>query len=324
MFKKNKIEKSILVAFILSILGVVYTTLELILLYHHSSICTSQGCKFVGSFSVFGEKTVVLIGIAYFALLSLYLWFEYRYILLVTLGLTVEGYLLAFQLFIVHTICYFCLGVFFLIFAISLVLLFSKKMPFFKYSYLFTIFFMVYMIRIPYVDLSQGNNYLFYSPTCPHCHQTIAYLKQHKIDIKLMNANNYKAFLNIFGINQVPCLIAKNKAGNINIIVGEYRIEKYLVNNKSCVYHYNDAFMSEAGRKINRSMYIIRKALKKLNEMDKSQKQKTLSNNGISTLKNTNNNTNNSTINDFYNSTKNYSIPPNNSQACTIGNEHCD
>jgi len=240
--------------------------------------------------------------------------------LLTTLGLTAEGYLLAFQLFIVHTICYFCLGVFFLIFAISLVLLFSKKMPFFQYSYLFTIFFMVYMIRIPYVNLSQDNNYLFYSPTCPHCHQTIAYLKQHKIHIKLMNANHYKSFLNIFGINQVPCLIAKNKAGNINIIVGEYRIEKYLVNNKSCVYHYNDASMSEASRKFNRSMYIIKKDLKKLNEMIKSQKQKTLSNKN-----NSGGELNNSTINDFYNSTKNYGMQPNNSpQACTIGNEHCN
>jgi len=232
--------------------------------------------------------------------------------------------LLAFQLFIVHTICYFCLGVFFLIFAVSLVLLFSKKMPFFQYSYLFTIFFMVYVIRIPYVNLSQNNNYLFYSPTCPHCHQTIAYLKQHKIDIKLMNANHYKAFLNIFGINQVPCLFAKNRAGNINIIVGEYRIEKYLVNNKSCVYHHNEAFISKASREINRSTYIIRKTLKKLNEMIKSQKQKTLSN-GISTLKNTNNNTDNSTINDFYNSTKNYGMQLNNSpQACTIGDKHCN
>jgi hypothetical protein len=78
--------------------------------------------------------------------------------------------------------------------------------------------------------------------------------------------------------------------------------------------------MSEASRKFNRSMYIIKKDLKKLNAMIKSQKQKTLSNKN-----NSGGELNNSTINDFYNSTKNYGMQPNNSpQACTIGNEHCN
>ena len=54
-------------------------------------------------------------------------------------------------------------------------------------------------------------------------------------------------------------------------------------------------------------------------------KQKMLShkNNGIGASKNTNNNTNNATINDFYKSI-NYGIKPNNSQACTIGDKHCN
>ena len=328
MFRKNGSENGILTAFVLSVLGIAYTILELILLYHHTSICTSQGCKFVSSFAVFGENTIVLMGIAYFILLALSLWFRYRYVLLTTLGLTAEGYLLAFQLFIVHTICYFCLGIFSLIFIISLILLFNKKMSLIKYLYPLTIFLMVYIIRIPYISLSQNNDYLFYSPTCPHCHQTIAYLKQHNVNIKLINADNYKAFLNSFGINQVSCLVAKNKAGNINIIVGEYRIEKYLVNNKSCVYHHkNNITVGESNSKINQ---LLKEDLKRMEyihaELIKSgRKQKMLShkNNGIGASKNTNNNTNNATINDFYKSI-NYGIKPNNSQACTIGDKHCN
>jgi glutaredoxin len=322
MLSENKLDKGILTAFVLSILGIAYTILELILLYHHTSICTSQGCKFVSSFAVFGENTVIWLGTAYFILLSLSLWFRYRYVLLTTLGLTAEGYLLAFQLFIVHTICYFCLGIFSLIFIISLVLLFNKKMSLTKYLYPLTIFLMVYLIRIPYVSLSQNNNYLFYSPTCPHCHQTIAYLKQHKVNIKLINANDYKAFLNSFGIDQIPCLVAKNKVGNINIVVGENEIEKYLVSNNK-----NNAAVSESNRKINQS---LKEDLKEMNyihsELIKSnQKQKTLphKNKGVSTLKSRDNNTK-VTTNGFYNSTKNYGIPQtNNSQACTIGNDHC-
>jgi|GEM_PF-797840 len=315
MFSENKAEKSIsiLIAFVLSIFGVIYTALELILLHHHSSICTSQGCEFVSSFAVFGENAVIWLGIDYFALLALYLWFEYRYVLLVTLGLTVEGYLLAFQLFIVHTICYFCLGVFFLIFTISLVLLFGKKMPFYQYSYLFTIFFIVYMIRVPYVDLSQGNNYLFYSPTCPHCHQTIEYLKQHKINVNLVNADDYKSFLNSFGINQVPCLVAKDKTGNLHIIVGESEIEKYFIektdvqkieNNDSSdqILHNNRLFNSTAP---------THQQIKK----DKANKNLQKTNNAV--------NSNESKKDNGF--LENYGIPQsNNPQACTIGNEHCD
>jgi len=314
MFRKNGSENGILTAFVLSVLGIAYTILELILLYHHTSICTSQGCKFVSSFAVFGENTIVLIGIAYFILLALSLWFRYRYVLLTTLGLTAEGYLLAFQLFIVHTICYFCLGIFSLIFIISLILLFNKKMSLTKYLYPLTIFLMVYMIRIPYVDLSQGNNYLFYSPTCPHCHQTIEYLKQHKININMINADNYKSFLNSFGINQVPCLVAKDKIGNLHIIVGENEIEKYFIPEKTDVQKIENNGSSEQIPHNNNRLF------NNLTPHTQTKKDKIAKN--IQKANSTVNNNESKEDNGFL---ENYGIPQsNNSQACTIGNEHCD
>lgn len=313
MFSENKTEKSILIAFALSIFGIAYTILELILLYHHTSICTSQGCEFVSSFAVFGENAVIWLGIAYFIILSLSLRFGHRYVLFITLGLTAEGYLLAFQLFVVHTICYFCLGVFSLIFIISLILLFSKKMSLTKYLYPLTIFLMVYMIRIPYVDLSQGNNYLFYSPTCPHCHQTIEYLKQHKISISLINADNYKAFLNSFGINQVPCLVAKDKTGNLHIIVGESEIEKYFIE-KTGVQKIENNDSSDQILHNNRLFNSIAPTHQQIKK-DKANKNIQKTNNAV--------NSNESKKDNGF--LENYGIPQSNSpQACTIGNEHCD
>jgi glutaredoxin len=315
VFSENNTEKSMLIAFVLSILGIIYTVLELILLHHHSSICTSQGCEFVSSFAVFGENMVIWLGIVYFIILSLSLRFGHRYALFTTLGLTAEGYLLAFQLFVVHTICYFCLGVFSLIFIISLILLFSKKMSLAKYLYPLTIILMVYMIRIPYVDLSQGNNYLFYSPTCPHCHQTIEYLKQHKININLVNADDYKSFLNSFGINQVPCLITRDKTENLHIIVGENEIEKYFAPKKIDVQKIennsdNNWITHNNNRLFNHAAPLPQQAKK--DKIDKN----------IQKTNSTVNSNESKKDNGFL---ENYGIPQsNNSQSCTIGDQHCD
>jgi len=174
---------------------------------------------------------------------------------------------------------------------------------------------MVYMIRIPYVDLSQGNNYLFYSPTCPHCHQTIEYLKQHKININLINADNYKSFLNSFSINQVPCLVTKDKTGNLHIIVGENEIEKYFAPKKIDVQKIennsdNNWITHNNNRLFNHVAPLPQQVKKEKIEKNIQKTNRTV-------------NSNESKKNNGF--LENYGIPQsNNSQSCTIGDQHCD
>ncbi|MEM4066285.1 MAG: glutaredoxin domain-containing protein [Candidatus Micrarchaeaceae archaeon] len=220
-----------IIGFNFALIGFIYTILEFLLLTNNSSICYSQGCKLAGHFASIGESSLVLAGSFYFILLAVAIYERFASKFLLTIGLIAEGYFLSFQLFVMHTICYFCLGVFIIILIISLCQLLDKRFPIRNYFYFLTVLAAVFLVHAPYADFSQNGNYLLYSPTCPHCHQTINYLQKQNVPVKLANADKYQAFLNSFGINQIPCLIVKNN-DQTRIIVGENNIENYFSNIK--------------------------------------------------------------------------------------------
>lgn len=303
------------IALFLSLFGIIYTLVELVLLQFHTSICSSQGCELVGHFALFGEGLIIAIGIAYFALLSLSIFYRYKDRLLISLGLAVEGYLLGFQLFIIHSICYFCLGVFLIIFVISVLYLLSGKYKVTDYSYLAGILLIVYLIHPPYLNISGNGNYLFYSPTCPHCHKTIAYLKDHKIPFKPINANECQAFLNTFGINQVPCLVKKENNDSISIIVGEENIESYFTQLNS----QTEKIEKKAHNTVDiGSINVTAKRIDKPVSSVKSAVNSTVGKKADNSVSNESASTSDST--NFLN----YDYSGNNStQACTIGNSEC-
>jgi glutaredoxin len=70
--------------------------------------------------------------------------------------------------------------------------------------------------------LTQEGRYLFYSPSCPHCHKVRAYFKEHDIAYTPLDVSNASArrVLHYLGIDKIPVYVEK-KAENYRFIVGD-------------------------------------------------------------------------------------------------------
>jgi glutaredoxin len=70
--------------------------------------------------------------------------------------------------------------------------------------------------------LMQEGRYLFYSPTCPHCHKVRTYFKEHDIAYTPVDVSEASArrVLHYLGIDKIPVYVEK-KAQNYRFIVGD-------------------------------------------------------------------------------------------------------
>jgi len=130
---------------ILSFIGIVYTLLEIVAEKKQTSLCNSIGCHLTHEFDTYH----VLPVIGYFVFLTVFILSliacfillrgkhrresqegiekitKYLSVIL-TAALTAEGYFVGFQAFFTHRPCYFCLGVFLLVFTINCLFWFRK------------------------------------------------------------------------------------------------------------------------------------------------------------------------------------------------------
>ncbi|MGB9755462.1 MAG: hypothetical protein ACPLXO_01150 [Desulfurella sp.] len=216
---------------VIYLFGFTLSFIELILSFYNKSLCDAYSCKLVASYVRYGEYTLILIGVFVFLFLimlelSRFKLKEYFIEAILTAAFSVEGLLLAFQIFSLRTICYFCFSIF-LIFFISVLLRLLEK----RYSMFFAVFCFLSVFGIGFFimpnlsPLKKGYD-LFYSKTCPHCENTIAFLKNSHINVNLYDANEYKNFLNNININQIPILFVNNDEKK-EFIVGQENIENY-------------------------------------------------------------------------------------------------
>lgn len=109
-------------------LGMLFLSVELYFrFFKHKSVCSTKSCAIVGDYVRIGETNLIVLGLIFFALLWIFLFFWFRYfktwlknIILFLFGtaLAADGALIGFQLFGLKTQCQLC-------FAVAGILLFS-------------------------------------------------------------------------------------------------------------------------------------------------------------------------------------------------------
>lgn len=212
-------------------MGFLLTTVEFILNLNNSSLCHTQGCSVVDSFAK-SETLMVLAGAGFFGisfLLSLLKRIPYREqiinILLIA-ALSVEGYLLGFQTFIVHTFCLFCLIVASLIVVTSVFRFLLMKQTSIIYGFLsLAIVFTATWFVNPSIEVLPDTQYtLIYSKDCPHCHQVIEFCEKNNVNIPKIEVTKIKGVCRSFGINQVPVLVCNCNPQEKRIIQGDKAI----------------------------------------------------------------------------------------------------
>lgn len=251
------------------IIGIIVSATALVSQIRLDRPCPTEGCSIVGAYASYGEIPMILLGIILFALLffgGICSCFSGKWVtaitntmkiirlnpplcmeILLVSSLALEGYLVAFQLFVAQAVCVFCLTVFALLVLTTVFFAVSVRpeiLP--RAGAVFATVFLGFILvspgnnmkvtRLPDMAenrIQKGNPseefYLIYGKECPHCESIIRYCSEFNgnIDVKLCPIEKSGPLLSVLGINSVPTMIV-NAPGRMEIIVGENRIIEYI------------------------------------------------------------------------------------------------
>lgn len=238
-----------------------------------SEICPNGGCRFVESLTVVSSLVINILGLAYFQAVYWALrvfkrkpegGFDVPGLLLLA-GLAAEGVLLAYQLFVAHVLCGYCLLVLFLVAALNG--MYGRRQQlrgaavFVAVVFSFSLLtFMPARVFSQYYSLKSGSYgvrscaeatreiFLIVSSDCSHCRKVIQALdncnscdfylnpvdkKADNLKISGLKLNpSYSPEINrlmlaMLGIKEVPVLVVKNRDG-YSFIKGEEKILNYV------------------------------------------------------------------------------------------------
>jgi len=241
-------------------------------LVNGSTICPNEGCELVERLTALSPLYFNILGLLYFQLV----YWSFRIFknksldglnfsgLLLLAGLAVEGVLLAYQLFVAHVVCSYCILIF--LFVILLNLVYGRKQLISGVTIVIAIIFSFSILTFlparvssQLYSLDSGSYgikscaepskkiYLIFSSDCSHCVNVIKALENcnscdfylnpiEKIDAFKVNdlelALSYSPEVNrlmlaILGIKEIPVLVVKDTAG-FSFIKGEDKILNYV------------------------------------------------------------------------------------------------
>ena len=242
------------------------------ILVNGSAICLNSGCEIVERLTSLSPLYFNILGLLYFQII----YWSLRFIknrslggfeipgLLLLAGLAAEGVLLAYQLFVAHVVCSYCILIF--LFVIILNLVYDRKQLISGVTILIAIIFSFSLLTwLPARVSSQINSlehgsygvkscaapskeiFLIFSSDCAHCINVINALDDcnscdfylnpvEKLDTFKVNGLELNAsyspevnrlMLAILGIKEVPVLVVKNTNG-FSFIKGEDNILNYV------------------------------------------------------------------------------------------------
>ena len=237
-----------------------------------TAICPNSGCELVERLTSLSPLYFNILGLLYFQ--SVY--WSLRFIknrpsggfdipgLLLLAGLAAEGVLLAYQLFVAHVVCSYCIIIFLFVFILNLV--YDRKQLISGVTILIAIIFSFSILTFLPVRVSSQINslesgtygvkscavpskeiFLIFSSDCTHCINVIHALENcnscnfylnpiEKLDTFKVNGlelnTSYSPEVNrlmlaILGIKEVPVLVVKNADG-FSFIKGEDKILNYV------------------------------------------------------------------------------------------------
>jgi len=256
--------------------GFIATQIATILL-RGEAFCLNEGCKIIENLTTIPPLYINLAGFLYFlAVFVAGCWSQDRpqphfdwLRLLLLVGLAVEGVLGSYQLFVVQTICSYCMIVLGLVLLLNIICGHRQLMiglPIFL-AVLITSSFLNFgssqiMIQaqnfnqgtfaVKGADITKGQLYLFFSSDCPHCRNVLTAIEEAKnceinfnpidridsLDVSGLNySSDYNPSLNrlllsLLDIKTIPVLLSKTVTG-LTFIKGEAAIVEYLKN--TCV-----------------------------------------------------------------------------------------
>ena len=273
----------------------------IIILLKGEAICLNDGCKILENLTVIPMPYFNLLGLIYFQIIF---WTIFparnkpeqptkRLKILLIAGLSVEGVLLSYQIFVAETFCSYCL----IIFTIVLVLnaMAGRQHLFNGASVLIGIIFIFSLLDFgPSLLLSSQNQtlnagtygtrtctnptkqvYLFFSENCAHCKKVIKALENcnscnfhfnpvNKLkNIELVDVVKTASYspevnrlmLTLLGIQDVPVLLAKDLSG-LSIIKGEEKIISYI--KQSCYQKAPLLYFDTSGASTDSSMSVYK------------------------------------------------------------------
>ena len=261
-------------------------------LINGSAICPNEGCELVERLTALSPLYFNILGLLYFQFVYWSLrFFKNKSIggfdfpgLLLLAGLAVEGVLLAYQLFVAHVVCSYCILI--LLFVIILNLVYGRKQIISGVTIVIAIIFSFSLLTFlparvssQLYSLESGSYgvkscatpskeiFLIFSSNCSHCIKVIHALDNcnscdfylnpiEKLDTFKVNGlelnSSYTPVVNrlmlaILGIKEVPVLVVKNTAG-FSFIKGEDQILNYV--RRACfdpqpVLHFDQSLQSE-------------------------------------------------------------------------------
>jgi hypothetical protein len=265
-----------------SLQGLIYLSLlaciviivqALLIIFRGETFCVDEGCKIVEALTLISPLYFNLLGCVYFftvfcaaIITKCGSGIEPLLRILLVSGLTADGVLLGYQIFVAHTFCSYCLLVFLLMVILNVLTGFRQLTL--GLAIIMVQLFVFSLLRFEFAEdclhgltLDSGTYaarrcsdpvkqlYLIFSEDCPHCYKVIEALegctqcefhfnpiKRIGIDLLPGLSPNEKylpgintAALKILGIDTVPVLIAKNHDG-LTFIEGEQNIINYIRN----------------------------------------------------------------------------------------------
>ena len=241
-------------------------------LVNGSAICPNEGCELVERLTVLSPLYFNILGLLFFQ----FVYWSLRFYknkssgslditgLLLLAGFAVEGVLLAYQLFVAHVVCSYCILIF--LFVVILNLVYGRKQIISGVTVVIAIIFSFSLLTFlparvssQLYSLESGSYgvkscatpakeiFLIFSSDCSHCIKVINALDNcnscdfylnpvEKLDTFRVNGFELKAsytpevnrlMLAMLGINEVPVLVVKSTAG-FSFIKGEDKILNYV------------------------------------------------------------------------------------------------
>ena len=213
---------------------------EIIMQIFGRSICVAEGCKIAAQHARYGDISLLLIGLATFSLLTVFSILNRRhnkalpelcinYLLIVSLAC--EGFFIGYQVFHIHTTCFFCLIIFGLLVILGIIrLLAGEKELIAGFASLTAVFSLLYLVLPTGASVNLPENerlILFYSKDCKHCSEVITELEEKKITVKHLEVNGYAGLLKNLGIVDVPTLLVNDPYQKV-FLTGKNAISRYL------------------------------------------------------------------------------------------------
>lgn len=214
------------------LIGFLTVVAELIHKIQGRSLCPTEGCRVVENFVRGGEVVLLIVGLLLFGtlfLLSLLRKSETLHSVILISALTVEGYLVGFQSFVLGEFCLLCLFVFLMIVIASLLrLIEGRKEVAIAFIGFASVFFITFLVNPKLTELSSKSPVLIYAKNCPSCKEIIEFCRVNKIDVNKVEATKVVGLLKSLNINSVPVLYT-NESSERRFIIGADRIREYLL-----------------------------------------------------------------------------------------------